>query len=172
MAKPKRYLQIYTGPGKGKTTAALGLTLRAAGAGWKVCFLQFLKGRPSSELRLLARLPGVRVRRFGRAGWVRRPLARDAAEARRGLKELGRALRSGDYDLVVADELCVCVTLGLLPEAEVLEAVRARPAGVELVLTGRGATPRLRDAADLVTDMRAVRHYFTRGARARRGIEY
>jgi cob(I)alamin adenosyltransferase len=170
---PKRYVQIYTGDGKGKTTAAIGLVVRAVGAGWKTCFIQFLKSRPSSEQRPLSRLPGVKRLRFGRVGWVRGPIAKqDAVLARAGLTALRRALLSGKYDLIVADELCVCVDLGLLPEAEVLDVMRARPAGVELVLTGRDATPRMRAAADLVTDMRVVKHYYKRGVKARRGIEY
>ncbi len=167
------YVHIYTGDGKGKTTAALGLAVRALGAGWRVGWFQFLKARPTAEHRVLQGLDRFTLRRFGRIGWVRgRPGAKDRARARAGLKALGAALRYGRFDLVAADELCTAIALGVLDEAAVLAVLAQRPCGVELVLTGRGATPRLCRTADLVTEMRERKHYFTRGVRARRGIEH
>jgi cob(I)alamin adenosyltransferase len=166
------YVHIYTGDGKGKTTAAIGLAVRALGAGWKVGWFQFLKGRPTSEHAVLRRLPGFSLFRYGRPTWVRgKPGPRDLARARAGLKALGSALATGRFDLVVADELCTALQVGVLSEAEVQAVLRRRVRTVELVLTGRGATRGLLRTADLVTEMRARRHYFTRGVRARRGIE-
>jgi cob(I)alamin adenosyltransferase len=167
------YVQIYTGDGKGKTTAALGLMLRAAGAGLRVCLMQFLKGRATAELQALrSRFPEVRVERFGRVGFVRGcPTAADRAAAQRGFKRLSRAVRGEGYDLVVADEITLAVSLGLLPLDGLLRLIREKPRSVELVLTGRTADRRLLRAADLVTEMRAVKHYFTRGVSARAGIE-
>jgi len=165
-------LQIYTGDGKGKTTAAMGLALRASGAGWKIFFLQFLKGRRASEQRPLRRLTGLTLRSFGREGWVKKPRPGDIREAQRALAALARAVRSGRFDLVVADVICVAIRLGLIREAAVLELIRKRPAGVELLFTGRGASACLRREADLVTVMQPAKHYYARGVRARRGIEY
>ena len=167
------HIHIYTGDGKGKTTAAIGLTVRALGAGWRVGWFQFLKARPSGENRVLRKIPGLRLRRFGRSAWIigpPRPADRERAAA--GLRALSAALASGDYDLIVADELCSAVQLRVVRERDVLACLRQRPSGVELVLTGRGATPRLLGAADLVTEMRARKHYYARGVPARRGIEY
>jgi cob(I)alamin adenosyltransferase len=171
--KNKGYVQIYTGDGKGKTTAALGLALRAVGAGLRVCFIKFLKGRISSEDRLLRKLPGLKLLWFGQEQFLRgRPTALDKSQARAGLAAVSAALAGGACDLVIADEICVAAALGVIAEEDVLACIRRRPRGIELVLTGRGATPRLRRAADLVTEMKAVKHYFRSGVRARRGVEY
>lgn len=169
----KGQVHIYTGAGKGKTTAALGLALRAAGAGLRVCFVQFLKGRPTSEIALLEKLPGLALMRFGRPGFIYgRPTARDRALARAGWSAVRAALASGEFDVVVADEICAAVNLELVSETEVLEGLRLRSGRVEAVLTGRGATARMRRAADLVTEMREKKHYFKKGIKARKGIEY
>jgi cob(I)alamin adenosyltransferase len=166
-------VQIYTGDGKGKTTAALGLALRACGAGRRVYVMQFLKGRRTSEVAILRqRFPEMRVAQCGRACFVRgRPAPADRAAARRAFAKLRRETLSGRYDLVIADELVVAVALKLVAAADVLRLIEDRPPAVELVLTGRGATRSLIARADLVTDMRCVKHYFQRGVRARRGIE-
>lgn len=167
------YVHIYTGDGKGKTTAVLGLAVRALGAGWRVGWFQFLKARPTAEHRVLRGLDRFTLRRYGRSGWVRgRPRTEDRVRARAGLNALGAALSSGRFDLVVADELCTAIGLGVLDEASVLAVMAQRPRGVELVLTGRGATPCLCRTADLVTEMRERKHYLARGVRARRGIEH
>lgn len=166
-------VQVYTGSGKGKTTAALGLALRAAGAGLRVYFGQFLKARPTCELASLRRLsPPVRVRRFGRRGFVRgRAAPEDVAAARAGLAAAERALRSGRYDLVILDEANVAAAAGVIGVPDLLALIDARPPRVELVLTGRGADPRVLARADLVTEMRERKHYYRRGVPARRGIE-
>jgi cob(I)alamin adenosyltransferase len=167
--------QIYTGDGKGKTTAALGLALRAAGAGLKVYVGQFIKKPGTSEAAaLLARFADcVTLEVFGPTHFVlSAPSPEDIAEARRGLAALRAALTGGRHDVVIGDEAVTAVAAGLLTEADLLALADARPAPVELVLTGRGATGALLIRADLVTEMRAIKHYYTRGVPARRGIEF
>lgn len=166
------YVHVYTGEGKGKTTAALGLILRAAGAGWKVFLGQFVKGRGSSELEALERFPDqITFRQFGQPAFVRTPQAGDREGARRGWAECRHAVLSGVYRLVVLDEANVAIALGLLSVEELLELIDARPESVELVITGRWADPRVLDRADLVTEMRDVKHYARQGVLARTGIE-
>ncbi|MBN1673278.1 MAG: cob(I)yrinic acid a,c-diamide adenosyltransferase [Kiritimatiellae bacterium] len=167
------YVHIYTGDGKGKTTAALGLIVRATGAGLRVYMGQFLKRADTCESRTLrARFPDVTVERYGRGGFVRgKPSTADTAAARRGLTRLRRAVQSGQYDVVIADEANVAVALGLLPAEAFLRLIDDKPAPVELVLTGRGADRRLLAKADLVTEMTCRKHYYAAGVRARRGIE-
>lgn len=168
------YLHLYTGDGKGKTTAALGLALRAAGAGKRVFIACFLKGRAYSEDRALARLrPAVTVRKFGLRCFVRgKPSREDFAAARKGLKAAGKAILSGDYGLVVLDEAAVAARLGLFPVSELLRLADLASRRVELVITGRGAHPSLKKRADLVTEMQEIKHYYRKGVKARRGVEH
>jgi cob(I)alamin adenosyltransferase len=168
--------QIYTGNGKGKTTAALGLAVRAACAGYRVYIGQFMKGRNSSELAIPGHFPGmITIEQYGSPALIgkgEKPGAIDIEKARAGLNRLGEAMLSGDYDLVVADEINVAVHMELIGESDVLGIVRKRPGNVELVFTGRYAVQMLVDEADLVTEMREVKHYYsTEGLEARRGIE-
>ena len=164
-------IHVYTGDGKGKTTAALGLALRACGAGLRVFVGQFAKGRECSELEALGRL-GVTVRQFGRPSFIHGPPSpEDTGAARRGLDEARVALSGGAFDLVILDEANIAVQCGLFPVNELLEALAARAAGVEVVVTGRGAHPKLVECADLVTEMRDVKHYYRDGIQARKGIE-
>ncbi len=167
------YVQVYTGDGKGKTTAAVGLAVRAVGAGLRVFFGQFIKAGDSSEIKFLAAAcPRLTVRHFGRGRFLRgQPAAEDIALARQGLQTLLGALASGDYDLVVADEANGAVGAGLLAVEDLLSLVAARPAAVELVITGRNAPLALLERADLVTEMRCLKHYFSAGVAARPGIE-
>jgi cob(I)alamin adenosyltransferase len=167
-------IHVYTGDGKGKTTAALGLAGRAACAGWRVYFGQFLKAPGSSETCLSGRFPGAfEFAHFGRPGFTgpggSSPEDRELAAG--GLSSVLDAVESGRWDLVVADEILVALDLGLLEEQEILGLVEAARGGPELVLTGRGATLAVIGAADLVTEMRALKHYFERGIEARKGIE-
>jgi cob(I)alamin adenosyltransferase len=164
---------VYTGNGKGKTTAALGLSIRAAGAGHRVFFLQFLKLGDYSELKSLARFEGqIEVAQHGSGGFVRgAPTPKDLECARAGLAAARAAIGSGRFDLVVLDEAVVAVRMGLIPEEELLALVREKPLELELVLTGRGASPALTGAADLVTEMVEVKHYFHKGVTAREGVE-
>ena len=167
------FVQVYTGDGKGKTTAALGLALRAAGAGLRVYFGQFIKNADYSEIKALARFADcITVRQFGRGCFLlTEPAPEDRAAARRALEGLSEALTSGDYDLVIADEANVAVTLGLIEANDLVSLIDRRPEQVELVLTGRGAPDAVLARADLVTEMRCVRHYYDRGVLARPGIE-
>ena len=169
----KGYVQIYTGDGKGKTTAALGLSLRACGAGLRVCVLQFLKHGDYSEIRALRQLtPQVTLRQFGSGRFVRgQPSADDLQAAEEGLQAAKRAITGGAYDLVILDEINVAAAMGLVTIAAVLELLRQRPPEVEVVLTGRQADAAIIAAADLVTEMKAVKHYWADGVKARVGIE-
>ncbi len=167
------YIQVYTGDGKGKTTAALGLALRAAGVGAKVFIAQFVKGTKSAELAALERLGDlITVKQYGRGHFiVGEPEEEDIQAARAGLAEVRQIIASGEYPLVVLDEANVAVHFGLFTADELLETVKSRPQHVEVVITGRRAHQRIIDAADLVTEMREVKHYYTQGVPARRGIE-
>ncbi len=167
------FVQVYTGDGKGKTTAALGLALRAAGAGLKVYIGQFIKNAEYSELTALRHLAeNITIEQFGRGCFLlTEPEQADIDAATHALTALGRVLESGAYDLVIADEANVAVALGLISEDDLLNLIDQRPPQVELVLTGRGAPPRVLERADLVTEMRLVKHYYDRGILARKGIE-
>jgi cob(I)alamin adenosyltransferase len=167
------FVQIYTGDGKGKTTAALGLALRAAGAGLRVFIAQFLKCQTSSELKSLLRLaPEITVRQYGRPSFINgEPTPEDIAAAERGLHEARDALLSGKYDVLILDEINIALHFRILPVESILSFIDEKPEGVELILTGRNADPRLIDRADLVTEMRDVKHYFKKGIPARPGIE-
>ncbi len=167
------YIHIYTGDGKGKTTAAIGLALRAAGAGKEVYIGQFIKGMHYSELSVLARVPEITVHQFGRDCFIdRQPTAEDISAARQGLQQTEEALASGQYQLVILDEINIALHYNLLPIEKIIELIINRPEGIELVLTGRNAPAELIELADLVTEMREIRHYYSRGVTARAGIEF
>ncbi len=169
------YVQVYTGNGKGKTTAALGLAFRAAGYGFRTYIAQFLKGRRTGEGEAAQKLsPLIRIEQFGREGFLiikDGPEDEDVTRALAGLKRALEAMLSNEYRIVVLDEVNTAVHFGILPEREVLDFLDRRPPGVELVLTGRYAPESFLDRADLVTDMKDVKHYFDRGVKAREGIE-
>ncbi|HEY5996264.1 MAG TPA: cob(I)yrinic acid a,c-diamide adenosyltransferase [Candidatus Deferrimicrobiaceae bacterium] len=169
------FIQVYTGNGKGKTTAALGLSLRAAGHGLKVRIIQFMKGWIDyGELNGVRMLGGnVQLQQAGRDTFVDRdsPDPEDIRMARQGW-ELARGVILGKQaDLVVLDEINCAVDFGLLGEGEVLEVLKQKPDGMELVLTVRNAPARFIELADLVTEMREVKHYYSKGVDARIGIE-
>jgi cob(I)alamin adenosyltransferase len=171
---------VFTGNGKGKTTAALGLALRAVGQGLRVKFVQFVKdSRRTGESTAAARLaPELEVVQTGRGFTLesmrRKSISREAhvAAASEGLRLVREALTSGEYGMVVADEVLYALRDGLLALEDVLGLVAARPSGVHLVLTGRGAPPEVVAAADLVTEMLEVKHPFAAGVPAQRGIEF
>ena len=167
------FVHIYTGDGKGKTTAALGLCLRAAGAGLRVYLAQFIKGLPYAEHDALGRFDDrITVEQFGRGCFIERePTDEDIAAAARGLRAAEQVLRGGEHRLVVLDEINVAIHLKVVPLDGALALLDARPPHVELVLTGRGAPQELVERADLVTEMREVKHYHQRGVLARTGIE-
>jgi cob(I)alamin adenosyltransferase len=168
-------IQVYTGDGKGKTTAAFGLALRAAGKGLKVFIVQFLKGRPYGELESVKKLaPMITVVQSGLDSFVKKgePSEEDMRLAHEGLALAREAILSGKYDIVVLDEVNVAVELGVLTVDEVVPLLDAKPAGVELVLTGRFAPDQFCERADLITDMRCVRHCYDKGVPMREGIEF
>lgn len=170
-------VQIYTGNGKGKTTAAMGLAIRAAGRGLRVFICQFMKGRPTGEAMLMRERLGdlIEIHQCGGEKFItdRNSPPREAVQmARQALSLSRKALLSGDYDLVILDEINVAIYFNLLSEEEVLALLREKPPKVELILTGRRAPQRLIQAADLVTEMREVKHYFNQGLAARKGIEF
>ncbi|MDO4870020.1 MAG: cob(I)yrinic acid a,c-diamide adenosyltransferase [Bacillota bacterium] len=169
------YIQIYTGNGKGKTTAALGLAMRAAGAGYRVYIGQFIKEMEYSEIGILRdRFPEVTVELFGTPeGCIidREPSDDDKNAAAAGFDKARRAVISGEYDLVILDELTIPVAMGLLSEESILKLMDERPDGVELVITGRYATDKMMEMADLVSEMNEIKHYYRQGVLSRKGIE-
>ncbi|UCG78374.1 MAG: cob(I)yrinic acid a,c-diamide adenosyltransferase [Nitrospirota bacterium] len=167
------YVQIYTGKGKGKTTAALGLALRAYGAGLRVLFAQFLKKGDYSEISVLEKLKDrVDIRQYGTGAFFEnRPTDEDVEAVRDGLREVNDALSSGNYDLVVLDEANVAIFYKIIDIDEFLEMIKNRHAGVEVVITGRYADEKLIALADLVTEMKEIKHYYRNGVEARKGIE-
>jgi cob(I)alamin adenosyltransferase len=172
----KARILLFTGDGKGKTTAALGLALRSAGHGTGAIILQFLKNDASTGEVAAARfLPNVLLAQVG-LGFVPAPddprFAEHRAAARAGLRRAELAIASGAYPLIVLDEICLAVALGLLVEGDVVAALRKAPAGMCLVLTGRGATPGLIELADTVTEMRALKHAYEGGTPAQKGVEF
>ncbi|GAB4283793.1 MAG: cob(I)yrinic acid a,c-diamide adenosyltransferase [Deferrisomatales bacterium] len=169
----KGCVQVYTGEGKGKTTAAMGLALRAAGAGLNVFIAQFAKRGTYSEHKSLERLSDrITVRQYGLNGFIRNGASpEDREAARRGLDEVGQAMASGHYQVIIVDEGNIAPALGLFPAEDLVHLIDARPEGVELVLTGRRAAAPVIARADLVTEMREVKHYYRSGVPAREGIE-
>jgi cob(I)alamin adenosyltransferase len=167
-------VQVYTGDGKGKTTAALGLMLRAVGAGLRVAVFQFMKGRESSETAALNKLePLVSLVRCGGAQFVRgAPDEVDRNLARDGLDQVRAAFENGGYDLIILDEIFHLVHSGIISTVELNALLRERPADTELVLTGRDAPDEICKQSDLVTEMVARKHYFDEGVPARMGIEF
>ncbi|MBM4142676.1 MAG: cob(I)yrinic acid a,c-diamide adenosyltransferase [Lentisphaerae bacterium] len=169
----KGRIQVYTGDGKGKTSAALGLIVRAAGAGLRVYLGQFCKRGDSPEIRVLReRFPEATAAAFGCGGFIRNaPSEADIRAARAGLAALRAALTGGAYDVVIADEAGPAVKAGVIAESDLADLAACRPDAVELVFTGRDMPASIIARADLVTEMKAVRHYFDRGVPARPGIE-
>jgi cob(I)alamin adenosyltransferase len=167
------YVHVYTGDGKGKTTAALGLAMRAVGAGWSVFMAQFVKGRKCSELAAMDLLsPQLEVRQYGRSCFLEcDPEQPDFERAAQGLLECQHAAASGDYQMIILDEANVAVACGLLCVEDLIQCIDDKPPGMELVFTGRWAHPQLVERADLVTEMKEVKHYYQRGILARIGVE-
>lgn len=169
----KGYIQVYTGDGKGKTTAALGLALRAAGAGLKIFIAQFLKKGDYSEIKALARFSNlISIRQCGSGRFIKgHPTAEEVMEAREGLAEAERLMATGNLDMLILEEANVAVAYGLLELEALLAVMDSKPENMELVITGRDAAAAVMDKADLVTEMRSVKHYYENGVMARAGIE-
>lgn len=170
----KGYTQIYTGNGKGKTTAAFGLALRAAGAGKKVFFAQFVKGKMYSEIKAVREfLPDVEVKQFGLGCFIiNDPTEADISAAQKGLAEVKQIIHSEKYELVILDEIFIALFYKLFSAEEVIEIIKSKPEKLELILTGRYAPKNIIELADLVTEMKEIKHYYTKGIEAREGIEF
>ena len=175
MKKSGRVL-VFTGDGKGKTTAALGMALRASGHGMRVFVLQFIKADSSTgEIAAIKRLPGMEIVQAGR-GFVPPRTSPKFAEhlkaAQKALRMAAEALGSGEYDLVVLDEICVAVARGILDEKSVVKVISKRAGRTNVVMTGRSATDGLISLADTVTEMRCIKHAFDKGRKAQKGVEF
>ncbi len=174
MSLKQGHVQVYTGDGKGKTTASLGLALRAVGRGLKVCMFQFIKGggRYAEQLAAEKLAPQLTIIQSGRPGWVNtKDITEDRRVAQEAFARAGELLTSGEFDIFICDEINGAVAFGLIDVDQVLELISSKPAQTELVLTGRNAHERVIEAADLVTEMREIKHYYTAGVPARTGIE-
>lgn len=169
----KGYIHVYTGDGKGKTTAAFGLALRAAGAGLRVFIAQFVKGMHYHELTAIQRLSeNITVRQYGRGCFIqKKPATEDIRAAVDGLRETRDIMGTGAYEVVILDEANIAIYFRLFTVADLLDFIRHKPEAVELVITGRRADPKIIAAADLVTEMMEIRHYYAKDVAARDGIE-
>jgi len=169
----KGYIHIYTGDGKGKTTAALGLAMRSIGAGGKVFIGQFLKSGDYSEMNTLKKIKDqITVEHYGLGHFVKgSPTQEDIDAGRAGYKRVAQVVENGEYNLVILDEGNVAVKYDIFSEKDLLNIFEKKPDHVELVVTGRGAAPEVMEKADLVIEMKAIKHYFQKGVKARIGIE-
>lgn len=168
-------IQIYTGNGKGKTTAALGLALRAVGHGLKVIMIQFMKGKINyGELTSAQRLPNFEIEQYGRPDFVNpeNPDKEDISLAQTALKRAREVIHSRSYDMVILDEINVAASFGLIQLSDVIDLMRKKPESVELILTGRYMPEEFIEYADLISEIREVKHHFQTGTPARKGIEY
>ena len=168
-------VQVYTGNGKGKTSAAFGLALRAIGRGLKVYIIQFIKGGfDYGELYIIDKLPNLTLKAFGRGKFVteKPPEKEDIELAHEALTLAEEIVKSGEYDIVVLDEINVALNLKLIKIDSVLKMIKNKPKHVELILTGRCTSDKIIEAADLVTEMKEVKHPYKKGFQARKGIEY
>ncbi|MCX8173322.1 MAG: cob(I)yrinic acid a,c-diamide adenosyltransferase [Thermoplasmata archaeon] len=168
----KGYIQVYTGDGKGKTSAALGLAVRALGRGKKVCIVQFMKGIETGEILFFEGKPGIVIKQFGTGEFVMEPGEGEKNSAYQALNYAKEQMLSGSFDIIILDEINVALQMQLLGVSAVLDFLRQKPEDVEVVLTGRNAPKELLEIADLVTEMREVKHYYKKGIGAREGIEY
>lgn len=168
----KGYVQVYTGNGKGKTTASLGLAIRAAGAGLNVFIVQFMKQGMYSEIKTLQKLNNISVEQYGAGQFVRgKPSDSERVMCRQGYDRLCRIIEDGNHDLVIAEEANMACFCGLLTEEDLLHLIDIKPDHIELVVTGRYAPASIIDKADLVTEMTEIKHYYQQGVAARVGIE-
>lgn len=169
----KGKVRVFTGDGKGKTTAALGLAIRAAGSGLKVFIAQFIKSHDYSEIKALKRFSDlITVEQHGLGRFIeKKQTTADIEAARRGLEKVKRIISSGEHNVIILDEANVAVKLSLLTEQDLFDVMAAKPKDIELIITGRYATPKIIQKADRVTEFKAIKHYYQKGVKARVGIE-
>ena len=170
----KSLVQVYTGNGKGKTTAAIGAGVRAVGHGWKVAMIQFMKGREYGELKAIRNLEGFLIEQHGRDEFVdpKNPEKIDVELAGKGWRRAMELAESGEVDLLILDEINVALSFGLIPVDEVIRFIKERPERLNLILTGRYAPDEIIEIADTVTEMKEVKHHYNQGVKARKGIEF
>ncbi|WP_037372489.1 cob(I)yrinic acid a,c-diamide adenosyltransferase [Anaerovorax odorimutans] len=168
----KGYIQVYTGNGKGKTTASLGIALRMICAGNRVFCGQFMKGQDYSELKAEKILPNFTIEQFGSTNFINgEPCIEDIQNAKKGLLRMKEVLMSGNFDMVIFDEVNTSLYFKLFSVSEVLEVLNLKPNNVEVILTGRYAPKEIIEIADLVTEMKEIKHYYNKGIESRIGIE-
>ncbi len=169
----KGYVQVYTGDGKGKTTAAIGLAIRAMGAGLRVYIAQFIKKGDYSEISALDRCyPKITVKQFGCGRFIKgKPAVSDIVAAKEGAVEIKKLVEDGEFDVVILDEANTAVLCNILSANDLIEIIDCKPDNVEIVLTGRSAHDKIIKRADLVTEMKEIKHYYKKGVKARVGIE-
>ena len=169
----KGYVQVYTGNGKGKTTAALGLSIRAAGAGLKVFIVQLLKMGDYGEIKALERFSDlITIEQYGLGRFVKgKPSPEDIEAGRKGFERIKSIISAGEHDVVVIEEGNVAVMYGLFSVQDLLDVIELKPENMEIVITGRGAAPEIIEKADLVTQMKEIKHYYQKGVKAGVGIE-
>jgi cob(I)alamin adenosyltransferase len=166
-------IHIYTGEGKGKTTAAFGLAMRSAGAGKKVFIGQFLKGKQYSELKSFKKIKNITIEQFGTTCFVgKKPQTQDLALAEKGLNRIREIIKAKQFDIVILDEANIAIRLKILKLNDILEIIKCCPSCVELILTGRYAPEALKKRADYVTEMKEIRHPFKKNIPGRKGIEF
>ena len=170
----KGYIHVYTGPGKGKTTAALGLGIRAAGAGMKVHMVQFMKGRRYSEIDSIENISNFTITQHGRDEFVSKenPDKIDIDLAQKGFKYTKEIVNNGKYDMIILDEINTAVDYNLIALKDVIKLLEGKPEKLELILTGRNAHPEIVRHADLVTEMLEIKHPYQQGVTARKGIDF
>lgn len=168
----KGYIHLYTGNGKGKTTAAIGLSVRAACAGFNVYIGQFVKGMEYSEVKISQFLPNITIEQYGQDCFIEKaPTDEDVDLANCGLDKIKEVLTSGEYDMVVLDEVTIALYFKLFTIEELLDVLKMRNENIEVVMTGRYADEKLIEFSDLVTEMKEIKHYYNVGVEAREGIE-
>jgi cob(I)alamin adenosyltransferase len=166
-------IQVYTGCGKGKTTAALGLAIRAAGSGLRVYIAQFAKGNNYGELKALRKIKNIKIEQLGTTCFIKKfPSRQDIALAKDGLDKIKKIIAKKIYDVVILDEINIALHLKLLTLEDVLDTLERAPKKTELVLTGRYAPAGILKLADLVSEIKEVKHYYNKGVKGRRGIEF
>ncbi len=169
----KGYIHLYTGNGKGKTTAAFGLALRAEGAGKRVFIAQFVKGMHYAEMDAIERFAEIELKQYGLDCFiVNKPTQDDIDAARAGLAEVSQIIAKNKADLLILDEICIALHYHLFDIEEVVALLKNKPEEMEIVMTGRYAPPELYEMADLVTEMTEIKHYYNQGVEARKGIEF